>query len=1039
YTTAPPPPVYTTAPPPPVSTAPSPPVYTTETIPLPTYPTGVCEPATVYVTDYITVTTTVAAAPTTVYSTICPSDSYETEEWCSDETEEESIEWCSDEYQYYRRQGNLESSSVVSDTSSVWRTYACMVQFAATDGTPLLMLYGGSDSLDADDPLSIASSGESKINILDIGGKTWYEPQTVDAPTPGPVLPGCGAEQGSIWVYDSNYGVTGMQLSPVRVLDDVHWSWSSPTEQGQLPITRFGAAFAYVPTSTQFYMHGGIPLSSTSNKADDPPGIANNLDILSPSDFSWGYASNGPARKYHTLCYIKSIDSIVLFGGSDQNIASYNDIKLYSVKTSSWSYSLDVSGNVPAQRVLHSAVCTDDSMLVFGGTHSIGDSPSDSTVWVLKANNETSFSWSKAPIASTSLDMSPSARFGHSAALYNNSMYLYGGIGPNGKDDAVYVLDVKSWEWSQISTSDSGSNRGGGSGVNTRVLIAAIVSAVLGVICVGIAAFVFYRWNRRRSTTQGKQNEHTDTKEMPRSNEYSNSGDTAAIMEASNGDFNADGYIKDIGNPVIVPGTPAGESTSNYLSQYLDPTYASTQSNPRDTAVNINTDSDIVRNNYMPSPHPHPSVESSTNIVSFYLPDVQDGRATIANSRNPGNIPQLGIPNGSDTHMHSASSTPISSDSQTQERAANTQTLARTPAEVVNSILLSGKPLPAWLREAVRRSDSEQDTSSASVPHSPAFGFTDDNSRAEHPPGVGTHANLSTEDNHNRNRSSPHVDNNIVLLRDIPPSSRHNLDTRQQQYNDDDANNDVQRLNGSLNRMQKTSVHSTETSDTQSALVYEPIMYVTVSRTSTDAPSIAQSPLKGESRRSSSYKHRNNGSYTRRQDPELSDADFASAGLQSDTAAQNVLTALSSSIAQPMSPPVPLRMNSLYGELENKGIIVGQAASPQTAVSTGYVVPEEGSITNAHASPRTAHTPHEQTDAYAVSRDLARVSRADIDDEILSPLDRLARYHAMDAWMVSGANTENTESVSQSSDSEATDDTSKIYAAHPAHRSSDSL
>ncbi|KAJ2610057.1 hypothetical protein EV177_004160 [Coemansia sp. RSA 1804] len=673
-----------------------------------------------------------------------------------------------------------------------------MVQFAATDGTPLLMLYGGSDSLDADDPLSIASSGESKINILDIGGKTWYEPQTVDAPTSGPVLPGCGAEQGSIWVYDSNYGVTGMQLSPVRVLDDVHWSWSSPTEQYQLPITRFGAAFAYVPTSTQFYMHGGIPLSSTSNKADDPPGIANNLDILSPSNFSWEYASNGPARKYHTLCYIKSIDSIVLFGGSDQNIASYNDIKLYSVKTSSWSYSLDVSGNVPAQRVLHSAVCTDDSMLIFGGTHSIGDSPSDSTVWVLKANNETSFSWSKAPITSTSLDMSPSARFGHSAALYNNSMYLYGGIGPNGKDDAVYVLDVKSWEWSQISTSDSGSDRSGGSGVNTRVLIAAIVSAVLGVICVGIAAFVFYRWNRRRSTTQGKQNEHTDTKEMPRSNEYSNSGDTAAIMEASNGDFNADGYIKDIGNPVIVPGTPAGESTSNHLSQYLDPTYASTQSNPRDTA---------------------------------------------------------------------------------------------------------------------------------------------------------------------------------------------------------------------------------------SALVYEPIMYVTVSRTSTDAPSITQSSLKGESKRSSSHKHRNNCSYTRHQDPELSDADFASAGLQSDTAAQNVLTALSSSIAQPMSPPVPLRMNSLYGELENKGIIVGQAASPQTVVSTGHVVPEEGGITNTHASPRTAHTPHEQTDAYTVFSDLARVSRTDVDDEILSPLDRLARYHAMDAWMVSGANTENTESVSQPSDSEATDDTSNIYNA----------
>ncbi|KAJ2402002.1 hypothetical protein GGI23_001015, partial [Coemansia sp. RSA 2559] len=830
--------------------------------------------------------------------------------------------------------GNLGSSSAVSNTSSVWRTYACMVPFTASDGTPLLMLFGGSDSLDANDPLSVAADGLGMLNILDISDSRWYAPQTTNMPTEGPVLPGCGAKQGSTWVYDPHYGVTNEQSSPVSLLDSVHWSWSSPTEQGQLPITRFGAAFAYVPASDRFFMHGGIPLSGAKNEADDPPGIANNLDILSPSNLSWVYASNGPARKYHSLCYIKSIDSIILFGGSDQNIASYNDVKSYSVNTGSWSYSLDVGGDIPSERVLHSAVCTDDSMLVFGGTHTVGDSPSDSTVWVLKANNASSFTWAAAPISSSSLGESPSARFGHSMNLYNNSVYIYGGIGPSGRDDTVYMLDVNKWEWSQITPSDA-SSKDGGNGANTRVLIAAVVSSVLGIVCVGIAGVVFYRWNRRRDTVHEKKGGLSAASEMPDSSEYSSSGNAIANGKTANGKIGADGYIADRdSHQNVMCSTRVERSNSSYTNQYEGANYLLMLANSGSIAAYGKRNSDIVANNYMPSPHTNQSVGSNTSVGSFSVP--------VTNRNTPIKATNVEPHNEFRVHGHAdINSTAIASSSPIQDITTDRRSSEYAQAEIINDLLLSGNPLPAWLRAAVGRSDSEQNTA-------------------------------------------------------------------------DD-------------------LHKPQTSNTHSAPACEPIKYMTASPASTDTGSMHDGELNDDRQGiSGSRKYRDNAVQTRHYSPELSDADFSSAGLQSDIAARDALAVLSSSIAQPMSPPVPPHMNLLYGELGNRGIIVGEAAIPRASIATSHVSSEEG-------IPRKGQEEAAEVNSFANPRRKAEPPQLSMNNEILSPLDRLARYHELDSWMVEGNTTGPIEALSQWNGGGGADDTSRIYAAHPIRRSSDSF
>ncbi|KAJ2087379.1 hypothetical protein IW138_004996 [Coemansia sp. RSA 986] len=676
-------------------------------------------------------------------------------------------------------------------------------------------------------------------------------------------------------------------------------------------------------------------------------------------------------------------------------------------------YSLDVEGDKPSERVLHSAVCIDDSMLVFGGTHTIGDSPSDSTVWMLKANNESSFTWSMAPIPSSSLGMSPSARFGHSAALYNNNMYIYGGIGPSGKDDTVYMLDINKWEWSQINPSNADS-KDSDNGVKTRVLIAAIVSSVLGIICVGIAAFVFYRWNRRRSTVQEKNEGPAADSEMPGSSEYSSSGNAIANAETVNGKIGTDGYVDDNDNQNIMCSTRVERSSGNYISQYQDASYLLMLSSSGSTAARGKGDNDIVANNYMPPPHTNPSVGSSTSVGSFNHFSTNNSTPINATGRR-------GIDTGPNTEPHKEFETHRHSDINPQIRSnilaqynatTDSRSSAYTPVEVINDILLSGKPLPAWLREAVKRSDKEQNTPEANP--------------------IMTHKSPTLSlDVDAESRKQANVENHGSSK----PTSAANSNARQKSSN----GTNIHELKDNTDNMQEvSSVHSAETNDAQSAQTYEPIKYVTVSRASTDAGSMMQGTTK-EDRQGSDTKYRGTSAVqTRNYNPELSDADFDSAGLQGDIAARNVLSALSSSIAQPMSPPVPLRMNSLYGELGNRGITIGEASIPQASVATSHMSSEEG-ISQASAGSRPTQAPREDISGSSTSRYTMGPPQLSMDSEILSPLDRLARYHALDSWMVAGANAGRTESLSQWSDSNETDDTSKIYAAHPVRRSSDSF
>ncbi|KAI8326513.1 galactose oxidase [Martensiomyces pterosporus] len=676
------------------------------------------------------------------------------------------------------REGNLDGTQAISDTSSAWRTFSCMVPFTPPNSGPLLMLYGGTNDTKAKDPLAVvkSSSGITGISIFDINTNQWHTPNTSNAPSRGPILPGCGASPGSIWAYDPQYGQPDKSSTTISLLDSVYGSWSTPSQQGQLPVTRFGAAFAYASSTQKVYMHGGIPLNGDSNTAGSPPGIANNLDVLSPSTLSWDYASNGLGRKYHTLCYLSSIDSLVAFGGSDQNKESYNDITVYAVKNNAWNIHVVPTGPPPAERLLHSAVCTEDTMYVFGGLNGINNVPSDSVVWMLTAKSATDFTWSKAPISASNHTLGPAPRAGHAAALYNNSMYVYGGIGSSTQDGTMYKLDLSSWEWSRI-TADGVEAKGKSSGnTSTAVLIAAVISSVLGVITIGIAATVIFRLNRRRQLRAGflKRGERRNADAQSDSSSERSSGDLAYQERGSN----------------EANGGASAEKTTDYSPLYKeaapDLREEYHQASPQDTAAHT----------YLPPPHTNAALDGS---ISSLLPPTSassDGplmcgekdssaentsgeRAeTTPGTPTPmttcgsittesgllGDLPKrtnqtssggrgTGLLNSMRTHARSLStriassarsSATFSDGGGTTVRSHHTATAGgrssehrREPtiidrqtavnmygpdhqrleneyrqAEAINQILLSGQPIPAWLRDAV----SQAETNGSSAP-----------------------------------------------------------------------------------------------------------------------------------------------------------------------------------------------------------------------------------------------------------------------------------------------------------------------------------
>ncbi|KAF8929980.1 hypothetical protein CPC16_009127 [Podila verticillata] len=150
--------------------------------------------------------------------------------------------------------------------------------------------------------------------------------------------------------------------------------------------------------------------------------VTNDLHVLDLVTMNWDcvLAQDGvpPTKRYgHTAVLWDQY--IIIFGGSNEYLEYRDDVIVFSLKTKVWSRP-DIKGEVPA-RYLHSATVYKNKMYVYGGFAK--DSKRTYVLEEMRMLNLETWTWSEA--------YQVPARYNHSASLIGNKLWIYAG-----KDEA---------------------------------------------------------------------------------------------------------------------------------------------------------------------------------------------------------------------------------------------------------------------------------------------------------------------------------------------------------------------------------------------------------------------------------------------------------------------------------------------------------------------------------------------------------------------------------------------------------------------------
>ncbi|KAI6083579.1 galactose oxidase [Hypoxylon rubiginosum] len=162
-------------------------------------------------------------------------------------------------------------------------------------------------------------------------------------------------------------------------------------------------------------------------------------------------APHTPLRA-HTTTLVGS--NVYVFGGCDSR-ACFNELYVLDADSFHWS-SPHVSGDVPVPLRAMTCTAVGKKLVVFGG----GDGPAYyNDVYVLDTVN---FRWHRPRIVG---DRTPSARRAHTACLYKNGVYMFGGgDGVRALNDIwrLDVTDVHKMSWKLVSGPSTATSSNGG-------------------------------------------------------------------------------------------------------------------------------------------------------------------------------------------------------------------------------------------------------------------------------------------------------------------------------------------------------------------------------------------------------------------------------------------------------------------------------------------------------------------------------------------------------------------------------------------------
>jgi len=220
------------------------------------------------------------------------------------------------------------------------------------------------------------------------------------------------------------------------VMPEDFWQWIHITgERGDKYTPRTG--HAVVVWNDHFYLFGGTDETARQNDIYqyDIPG--NRWDKVIPSGGVVPASRSGSKGVVYR-------DYVYFFGGYTKKDGEYfNDVFRYSIPNKVWE-TVRTSGDDPPARTDHSCVVQNNRMLVFGGF--------DGRVRFqdLQMLDLEQHRWEQPPEAGAMATPPPMGRFGHTAVIYNNSMFIFGGWNGHETLDDLYEFSLGTFQWYNV-------------------------------------------------------------------------------------------------------------------------------------------------------------------------------------------------------------------------------------------------------------------------------------------------------------------------------------------------------------------------------------------------------------------------------------------------------------------------------------------------------------------------------------------------------------------------------------------------------------
>lgn len=155
-------------------------------------------------------------------------------------------------------------------------------------------------------------------------------------------------------------------------------------------------------------------------------------------------------RFEHSAAFIKSNECVYVFGGNSQN-SVLDDLLKYCFSESRWEV-INKTEPWPSARYDHSLVVYEEGMFVFGGV--LSDGSHSNELWIY---DTATANWSLLASNST---LQPPGLSGHSMTLVDDVMYIIGGKTDGGKySSRIYSMNAsspQSWSTLKLSGGRSG-------------------------------------------------------------------------------------------------------------------------------------------------------------------------------------------------------------------------------------------------------------------------------------------------------------------------------------------------------------------------------------------------------------------------------------------------------------------------------------------------------------------------------------------------------------------------------------------------------